>query len=493
MSLAKKTISGTKWSAFSQFGRQGLGFVTTAILARLLTPDAYGILGMATVVTGFIAVFKDLGTSSALIQRKVLTDNLVSSIFWVNTLFGLLTSGFVVVIAPLVALFYREPQVIPILRVLSFSFIISGLSISQQALLTRQMAFYKLARIELVSSALAGLVGVAMAIAGMGVWSLVGQTLCQSIVITALLWIVFPWRPRLVLAWREVRLVASYSLNLSGFNIFNYFVRNADNILIGRYLGTAALGYYSIAYRLMLYPLQSFSGVLGRVLFPVFTQMQEDNIRFRKTYLRICTSISLIAFPMMLGIVFVSEPFVYAIMGSRWMQVSTILIILAPLGVIQSIATTVGHIYKAKGRTDWMFIWGLLSGITVLFFFVIGLRWGVVGVAGAYAAWSLIMVYPNFVIPFKLIELSFRDLVIALWPTLRASLIMSGCVAILRVVLMALGIDQPWLVLVITIPIGVFTYTGFLLWSRPPIIQDLIELLPHELMLKLWGGVVKSG
>lgn len=480
MSLVQKTISGTKWSAISQFGRQGLGFVVTAILARFVSPDAYGLLGMALVVTGFIAIFKDLGTSSALIQRKELSDDLISSIFWVNVLFGLLSTGVVAVIAPWVAIFYREPQVVPILRVLSFSFVVSGLSIAQQALLTRQMAFDKLAHIELASSAVGAVVGIGMAACGMGVWSLVGQALCGSIVITILLWIASPWRLQRRLDWTEVRSVASYSLNLSGFNVFNYFVRNADNLIIGRYLGATALGYYSLAYRLMLYPLQNISGVLGRVLFPTFVQMQDNNARFRRAYLRVCASISVIIFPFMLGLLAVAEPFIAVVFGPRWMPVATLLMILAPVGMAQSIGTTVGHIYKAKGRTDWMFHWSIFSGIITVLFFILGLRWGVVGVAAAYAIRNFLLIYPNYAIPFKLIELPVRDLVVALWLTLRISLVMAAGVATLRVVLTWMDVTQPWLVLGITVPVGVLIYGGWMLWCRPPVLTEMVHFLPLE-------------
>jgi O-antigen/teichoic acid export membrane protein len=377
-------------------------------------------------------------------------------------------------------LFYREAQVIPILRVLSFSFVVSGLSIAQQALLTRQMAFDKLARIELMSVVIGGGVGIGMASSGMGVWSLVGQTLCQSVVTTILLWIASPWRPQLKLDLMEVRSVASYSLNLSGFNVFNYFVRNADNLLIGRYLGASPLGYYSLAYRLMLYPLQNVSGVLGRVLFPAFVQMQDDHERFRRAYLRVCASISAISFPMMLGLLSVATPLVVAVLGPRWMPVAALLIILAPVGMAQSIGTTVGHIYKAKGRTDWMFWWGLFTGVLTVLFFVVGLRWGVVGVAAAYAIRSYLLIYLNYAIPFKLIGLAVRDLAVALWPTLRASLAMFGTVVALRIFLAWMGIAQPWLVLGVSILTGVLIYSGLMLWSRPPVLRDMLQLLPVE-------------
>ena len=487
MSLAQKTVSGTKWSAVSRFGRQGVGFVITAILARLLSPDAYGLLGMANVIVGFINIIEDLGTSSAIIQQEALTEGLKSSLFWVNVALGLLSTVVVIVIAPWVSILYRQPEVIPILRVLSVSFSISGLRIVQQALLVRGMAFDTLARIELVSSATGGMVGIGMAAAGMGVWSLVGQTLCTSMTTTILLWFPKSWRPKLVLDWTDLCSVASYSLNLSGFNVLNYFVRNADNVLIGRYLGSTSLGYYSLAYRLMLYPLQAVSTVLGRVLFPVFAKIQDENPRFRRNYLRICAAISVITFPMMLGLLVVGRPLVEAVLGHQWMTVATLLMVLAPVGLVQSIATTVGHIYTVKGRTDWMFRWGIAAGISVILFFVVGLQWGVIGVAASYAIWSIFAFYPNFAIPFRLIDLPFSDFVKALWPTLKISLMMAGCVAIWRLILASIDVTNSWVVLISSVLLGSGVYGGLLLWRRPLVLQDVLNLLPQSWIFEFLG------
>jgi PST family polysaccharide transporter len=487
MSLAEKAISGAKWSAVSQFGRQGLGFAVTAVLVRLLSPDAYGLLGMAVVITGFVDIFKDLGTSSALIQRKELSDKLISGIFWLNLLFGLLSTGIIVLIAPWVALFYRDARVIPILRVLSFSLVVSGASIAQQALLTRQMAFDKLARIELMSVAVGAVVGLGMAASGMGVWSLVGQTLCQSVITTILLWIASPWRPQRRVDWIQVRSVASYSLNLSGFNVLNYFVRNADHLLIGRYLGATPLGYYSLAYRLMLYPVQNISGALGRVLFPAFAQMQDDHSRFRQAYLRLCASTSLITFPMMLGLFIVARPLVAAIFGDRWAPVAALLMILAPVGMAQSIATTVGHIYMGRGRTDWMFRWGVVSGLVVVLFFVVGLRWGVVGVAIAYAVSTALLTPPGYAIPFRLIGLPLRHFARSLWPSLRGALVMSAAVLAVRVALSSAGINQAWVVVGVAVMVGASIYGGLLLWWRPPALRDVLHLLPIGRLVWLRG------
>ena len=410
ISLSVQAVSGVKWSSISQVGRQGMQLVTTIVLARLLSPSDFGLVGMAMVVIGFVAIFKDLGTSAAVIQRKELSEELLSSIFWVNAAFGLVATVVLAVVAPLAATFYHEPRIIPILGFLSLTFFISGLSILQQAILERGMAFNKLAKLEIIATLLGSMVGIGSAILGFGVWSLVYQLLAVVTVSTVLLWTSSGWKPKMNFHWAEVKSVSSYSLNLTGFNIFNYFARNADYLLIGRFLGAQNLGYYTLSYNIMLYPLLNISAVIGRVMFPVYSQLQSDDVSFRNIYMKVAGAISIITFPMMLGIIVIAEPFVLGVFGSQWSPVIILLLILSPIGIIQSVGTTVGAIYQAKGRTDWMLRWGVVAGLLIILSFVIGLQWGIVGVATAYAIVSIILIYPCFAIPFKLINMPVRDL-----------------------------------------------------------------------------------
>jgi len=423
--LRKSAVSGVKWSSISQFGKQGLTFIVTAILARLLNPSDYGLIGMATVVIGFMQLFKDLGTSAAIIQRQNLSQTLISSIFWMNAGFGILMMGLTWMIAPLVSLFYHEPRLTFVLRVLSFSFVISGLSIVQHALLQKNLSFDMLAKSEIISAICGSIIGITMAAKGFGVWALVAQTITGNICLTIFLHIYADWRPSPCFSCSEIRTISSYSLNLTGYSIFNYFARNADYIIIGRYLGAQDLGYYTLAYRLMLYPLQSVTSVIGRVLFPIFSQIQNDNERFRRVYLKICFSIALITFPMMTGLWVVSESFILSIFGEKWHPVIPLLMILAPLGMLQSVGATVGAIYQAKGRTDWMFRWGITTGTFSGICFMIGVKWGIIGVAWAYFFASFIVfAYPNFAIPFRLIELKIQEFLLVLWRPFVCSMMM---------------------------------------------------------------------
>ena len=407
MSLTRQAVSGVKWSTVSKIGRQGAQLLTTVILVRFLTPSDFGLVGMAIVVIGFVGIFKGLGTSAAIIQKKEPSEELLSSIFWVNVGFGILVMLILYFSAPLAGLFYKEPRVIPVLQVLSLSFFISGLSVLQQALLERALAFQTLAKVELSAVISGSVVGVGLALLDAGIWSLVFQLLTTVTVTTILLWVFSSWKVAWNFHWNEVKSVGNYSLNLLGYNIFNYLARNVDYLLIGRYLGAQDLGYYTLAYQILLFPLQSISGVISRVMFPVYSGLQSDNSRFAKAYLKVGVTIALITFPMMAGVLVLAKPFVLTVFGVEWQSVIPLIMILAPVGMIQSIGSTVGSIYQAKGRTDWMFWWGVSAGTMTLIAFIIGLRWGIVGVATAYAIVSFVLIYPGFAIPFQLIDLNF--------------------------------------------------------------------------------------
>ncbi len=470
MSLKSSVTTGVKWTSVSHFGRQGMQFVTTAVLAHMLSPADFGLVGMATVVIGFVALFKDLGTSAAIIRKQDISDSLLSSIFWLNIGFGFLAMVALYLLSPLIAFFFKEPRIEPLLEALSLSFFVSGFGILHQSLLERQLAFNKLAVLEITATLIGSVAGIATAFLGWGTWSLICQMLVITVVSTILLWFASSWKPAFAINWSEVKGVSSYSMNLTGFNIFNYFARNIDNLLVGKFLGAQNLGYYSLAYRLMFYPLQAISGVISRVMFPLYSQIQDDNRRFRQIYLTIAGTIGFMTFPSMLVLLALTQPVIVAVFGSQWIPVVLLVKILIPVGMAQSIITTVGMIYQSKGRTDWMFRWGIFSGTVVTIGFVIGLKWGILGVAVSYLIASTLLIYPNLVIPFGLIDLKVRDLGKVLLRPLACSLIVYIILVVARTL-------QPDLSLLIFIPASVLLYAIVSVLLNRDQVKSFIDIL----------------
>jgi PST family polysaccharide transporter len=308
----------------------------------MIPPSAYGLLGMAQVATNLIMILRDLGVGSAVIQRRAIDERLVSTVFWVNLGISLLCVAACWLAAPAAAVFFREPQVEPVLRALSaFDHRVSAIHL---ALLSRALRFRTIAMAE-IAGAVAGLIaGVGFALSGTGVWALVASWLTNSAVSTVGLCLGAAWRPKAIFSWREIRRVARFSLHLTGFNVVNYFARNADAALIGRHLGNAALGYYQLAYTVMLLPVAGIAQqVVGRVLFP-FAGMHDNDARF-KAYLPNVRGHRSLTFPMM-GSGSAGQPFVF-VLSATGTCCCTILNRRSS-GDDQSITTTIGQIYKIK-------------------------------------------------------------------------------------------------------------------------------------------------
>jgi PST family polysaccharide transporter len=417
IALHQAAISGVKWSAASQIGRQILLLGTLAALTRLVGPQNFGLLSMAVTVTGLIDLLKDLGTGSAIVQRSECSEALLASTFWLNVAVGLACAAGVGLGAPLAAAYFREPAVTPLLRALSLGFVISSLGLVPLALIQRAIAFRALALIELLAAAIGASVGLAMGLAGMGVWSLVGQSLASAVATSAMAWALSPWRPQPAFAWAEVASIRDYSTGLVGFNLVNYIIRNADYTLVGRYLGALNLGVYTLAYRIMLFPQQNLALVISRVMFPVLSRI-EDAADFRRAYLRLARLVIFLAAPAFVALGSLADPLLRAVFGVEWLPTAPLLRILAPVGLLQSLSGTVGLIYQARGRTDWLLRWGLASGLITVSGFIIGLRWGVGGVAASYAVVTLLLAYPVFAVPFRLIALPVGVFVRSLLPAL---------------------------------------------------------------------------
>jgi PST family polysaccharide transporter len=475
MTLSQMTVQSGRWSTISQTVRQMLLLIVTLVLTHLLPPSAFGIITMATTVSGFAMLLKDLGTGPAIIQRRTLSAEFLSSMFWLNVGIGIVLTCTLILLAPLLALLFNEPALREIISTLAFIFVFIGAGSVHQALLERQLAFKRLAICEIIGVILGATVGIGAALSGVGVWSLVYQQLSIFLSTTALLWMVQQWLPQFVLRWSEIRTVSSFSLNIVGFNVFNYFARNADYLLIGRYLGATELGFYSLAYRMMLYPLQNITGALGRVIFPAFAQLQDDNARLRNAYLRVVSTIALITVPLMLGLLVCSEPLVAALFGPAWSIVALLLTILAPVGMIQSIVATVGAIYQAKGRSDLLLKWGVVMSIIVILSFLIGLPWGIVGVASAYAVASFLLILPNLWMPFRLIELPLSALWGALWRPLVAGLLM--LLGLLAVRLLLPANLLPLVQLMLLVPTGALIYLAASWWLNREQMQQALVLV----------------
>ena len=477
--LRARTLSGLGWSGAAQVARQVFQFFIGVILARLLSPQEFGLIGMIIVFTIFANLFSDLGMGAALIQKIDIEQRHLSSVFWVNIAAGIILTGIVVAAAPLIATFYNEPALRVLTVVIALNFSIGSLNVVQNALLRKNMDFQRLARIEIAASFLAGGLAVSMALLGLGAWSLVAQSLMFTAVSVLMMWQMSAWRPTLSLDIKAIKELLGFSSNLLGFNLFNYWVRNFDNILIGKFIGSSALGIYARAYSLMLLPVSQISGVVSRVMFPALSTIQDDTERVKQIYLRSTRTIALVTFPMMIGLLVVAKPFILSVYGDKWREVIPILQIFCLTGMGQSVGTTVGWIYTSQGRTDIMLKWGIFSGIVYIISFIIGLRWGVIGVAAAYVLSGYILLwYPSWAISGRLINLRFSEMI----KNLSGSFY---CAVAMGVLVWTLGLFLPvswpqWVYLGIQVPIGIILYIAIMHIFKIRIYIEICNLIKER-------------
>ena len=483
LNLREKTVKGVGWSGISQIVRLIIQFGVTAILARLLTPNDFGLLAMVVVFTNFVMIFRDFGLTAAIIQRKELTEEHLSSCFWINILVGLLLTLILVFLAPLISHFYSEPRLIRIIMILASIFFISSFGVIQIALFMKEMNFKSLAIVEILSVVISGTMAIVLAFSGFGVWSLVYQQIVSNLVRVFFLWIFSSWKPKLIFRWLRVKELLGFGFNLIGFNFVNYFNRNLDNLLIGKFLGSTPLGFYNLAYRLLLFPLGNISSVIGRVMFPGLSMIQDDKSKVCSAYIKATRYIAVITFPLMIGLFVVAPQFIIVIFGFQWERSIFLLQILAIVSLMQSIGSTVGWIYQSQGRTDILFKWGLFSVTIITIAFVIGLRGNVEGVTIAYAIAMLILAYPSFAIPFKLINLKVSFFVKQFRSIFLAAIGMGSIVFILRYYMETILSEDDLVILIATVIVGMISYTSLLFLLDRNLYKEIFQLF-KQLKLK---------
>jgi PST family polysaccharide transporter len=473
--LVRQTVTGLGWMGPTRVAQRVAQFAFSVVLARLLVPEDFGLIALITVFTGFLGVFADLGFASALIQRRDVEERHLSSALGLNIAVGFTLTCLVAALAPALAAFYNEPRLLPLTFTVAPSFLLESMGGVQTSLLVRGMDFKRLAAVETAGLLTSNGIAVGMALAGAGVWSLVAPILVSPMVRSALLWSVRSWRPRVRPDRSSIAELWGFSSRLAGFSALNYWARNADNLLIGRFIGTRPLAYYSRAYNLMFLPIDLVYAGPMRVMYPALSRLQEDHERVKRIYLRGIALISLFTFPTMVGLGVICRPFVLTVFGAKWAPVVTILEILCIPGFIQSVSGTTGWIFYSQGRTDRFFHWGIYSTASAIAAFFIGLPWGVRGVAIAYACWSLLITYPLYRIAGALIGMSVREVAQALRGTAFTAFLMGLIVwGVERLAPSGWGTGGQ---LALGIATGIVAYVGLLHLIAPASYRDLRLLI----------------
>jgi PST family polysaccharide transporter len=432
MNLKSKVKNGLKWTFIDQILSQIIFLVFSIFLARILTPTMFGIVGMITIFSNFAILFIDLGFSAALIQKKEVSPAQYSSVFWLNIGIGFFMYVLFYISAPMISQFYNQPDLIVLIRVICLSFIITSFSSVQANLLIKELQFKKKVIINWIAMLIGYIVAFVLAYEGYGVWALVMMTLTTAVLNSIMYWIISKWTPLFVFEWNTIKELSNYGFNFLGDSSVNYWSRNFDNFIIAKVLGSNDLGIYTRAYSLMLLPLRNVSTIVTKVMFPAFSQKQDDLQLLKKYYLNIIQYIALITFPLMIGLSLVSKEFVLLFFGKQWSAMIPILSILSGLGAIQSIISLNGLIYNSLGKVNIAFRVSIITNIVLIIAFVIGVNFGLIGVAYSYLIASALLLIPMYKIAIKQLSISLLEVFDVLRGIMFATLIMAIVLSVIN-------------------------------------------------------------
>ena len=430
--LKKRSIRGGAIVFVTQFSKFCIQMGSTVILARLLTPDDYGLIGMATVIVRFVQLFKDLGLSDATIQQSKVNHQQISTLFWINIAFSCLIALIVAAISPLVANFYHQPKLEGIVLALASIFIFSGLSVQHQALLKRKMQFAILAKIEIISLISGVSAAIVSAVMGSGYWALVILQLVTVIANSLCAWIYCRWRPSLPSPKADIGSMLAFGGNLSGFNAVNYFARNLDNILIGRIWGVQPLGIYERAYQLILLPIQQINNPIGNVAVTTLSRLQNQPDQYRRYYFKAILLITTIGMPMVAFMFACTKLLILAVLGEQWLEAVLVFRCLAPAAFIGTINVAEGWVYQSLAFTDRMFRWGIVFAICNVLVFVFSVRGGIVSVAIAYSIFLILVKIPSIVYCYHKTPLKLADLIRTIYRPAIAAIGAAGIIMLLE-------------------------------------------------------------
>lgn len=474
-SLKNKTISGIHWVGSTQIIAQSISWLATILIARLLSPSDYGLMGMAMILISFIQFLNEFGLGTALIQKDDLQEVEIHSLFWfvcINSLFLFLI---VYSAAPLVSWFFEEQRLILIIRVLAINFILTGVTTVPYSLLAKELDFKKRSKAVLFSNLLSISLVLALAIFGFGVWSLIFGSLCRRVTLAFFVNAYARYSPAFCFSLRKLFPLLRFGLNVTGSSILWYLYTNADNFIIAKVLGEKVLGLYSIAFNLSSMLTDKLSIILNPVAYSSFSKLQHNIQEGKQFLLSFIRGISALTFPALIGLAFIADDFVNTVLTSKWSPVAFPLRVLCVVGLIKSITFLMAPVLNARGKAHLNFRYNLISFLILCPSFLVG---SMAGIEGIVCAW--LIVYPPLAgylwyMVFKEINLTLSEFVDNISHIFLSALFMLTFLFITKFTYAFLLSD--WVRLINYIFVGLISYSVSLLYCSPHIRADISAFL----------------
>lgn len=474
--LASRVAKGAAWNTAASLARIGSNVLILPILARFLEPRDFGLVQMGAPIVIFLMTVSELGVTPAIVRADNPDRKMWSSVLWTHAGGAVFAALLLVLAAPSLGVYYHEPEVVPILYGLAGILVLQSFINLPCAWLQRELRFEYLAIVDVATNLFSMLVAIVTAYYGAGAWALVYQQLSLYLSKGILWWLAAQPPVGFVYSISSIRGIMGFSLNLVGAQVVNFFTRIAEPLLIGRVLDAAALGFYSLATRLVIFPVQIFAWSLTGTLFPALTKVKDEPHRLRTACVRILRLVTIMAFPIIAGMAALAEPLVEFLLGKKMAPAGPVLAILGPVAAIQCVTSTYGTIFMATGRTDVMFRWSLYTAIVTVAAMWVGVYYGIEGVAiGSLIAHAALFL-PTSRAVFAQLEGNLTDVARAIGVNALNATLMAVAVYLASHQLGKSGygaLEQ----LVVCIPLGVVLYCGFILLFQRETAWDLSSLV----------------
>lgn len=470
--LKRITVSGIWWSAIERFSLQGIQFIINIIMARLLLPSDYGIIGMLTIFLQISQIFIDGGFANALIQRQNRTEKDYSTIFYFNIVVALFFYLVLFFSSPWIAQFYQMPDLILVTRVIAVNLIIASLSSIHRVRLTIKVDFKTQSKISLISAIVSGIVGIGLAYNGIGVWALVFQSILNNLLVTILFYGFSRWNPLFLFSFNSFKSLFSFGSKLLISSLMHAVYSNLYTIVIGKRFSAVELGYYTRAEQFAMFPSANLNAIISRVTYPILSSIQDDNVRLAIVYRKYIRLFSYIIFPLMIGIASLAEPIVSLLLTEKWIGVVILLQILCINWMFDHLSSINLNLLYVKGRSDLALRLEIIKKIIATSILFSSIPFGIIGMCFGRVFYSLIAVYLNTYYTKYLIGLSFLQQMKDIIPSFFISLVMGG-VCFLLVTL----VTGDFYKIIAGVSVGIVVYVFFSILFKIQSFYDILWLL----------------
>lgn len=426
--LRKKTIHALSWSFLESLGLQGIRFAIAVVLARILLPEHFGLIGMLAIFIAVSESFLDSGFGAALIQKREVTQTDTCSIFYFNIAIGCVVAGLLCLSAPWIAAFYREPLLTPLTRAMSIVIVLNSFALIHTTILQKKIDFKTLTKVSLMTSVLSGIVGVTLAMKGAGVWSLVYQQITYALLRTLFLWLLNPWRPSWLFSMKSMKQMFSFGSRLLASGLLEQIFSNIYLLVIGKLFSATDLGYFTRAKSFQDLPTGTLSSLVGRVTFPAFSAIQSDPARLKRGLKKALTLLVMVNFPVMIGLAAIARPLVLTLLTEKWAECIPYLQLLCFYGLLMPVHMINLNLLQALGRSDLFLRLEVIKKILVVLSIAVTWRWGIAAMIYGLLSMSVICYYLNSYYTGVLIDYTIKEQASDMSPYLIVSILMGAAV-----------------------------------------------------------------